>query len=120
MDFRKSSPILAESAALGQSSIFLRLPTHFKSKYARAGDSYGERVIAVAESMDEVKRLPWCKEHGEELIERLLKARSGKGYAMKLTLDRIPACDPAPRGERLVRFKNKYACARLWLQRELM
>lgn len=32
----------------------------------------------------------WCKKHGRELIERLLDdARSGKGYAMKLALDRI-------------------------------
>ena len=32
----------------------------------------------------------WCKIHGEELIERLVTdAAKGKGYAMKLALDRI-------------------------------
>ena len=32
----------------------------------------------------------WCKIHGEALIERLVTdAKSGKGYAMKLALDRI-------------------------------
>jgi len=32
----------------------------------------------------------WCKQHGRELIERLLEdAKQGKGYAMKLALDRI-------------------------------
>jgi hypothetical protein len=32
----------------------------------------------------------WCKKYGKELIERLLEdAKSGKGYAMHLALDRI-------------------------------
>jgi len=32
----------------------------------------------------------WCKKHGDEVIERLVKdATKGKGYAMKLVLDRI-------------------------------
>ena len=32
----------------------------------------------------------WCKQYGSEVIERLVKdAKAGKGYAMKLVLDRI-------------------------------
>ena len=32
----------------------------------------------------------WCKQYGNEVIERLVKdAKQGKGYAMKLVLDRI-------------------------------
>ena len=32
----------------------------------------------------------WCKEHGTDVIERLVTdAKKGKGYAMKLVLERI-------------------------------
>ena len=32
----------------------------------------------------------WCREHGSEVIERLvIDAKNGKGYAMRLVLDRI-------------------------------
>ena len=32
----------------------------------------------------------WCREFGDELIERLVTdAKQGKGYAMRLVLDRI-------------------------------
>ncbi len=56
----------------------------------------GERALAQ-----------WCKKHGDEVIERLVKdAARGRGYAMKLVLERIlpvvqqhevhiPGADPA-------------------------
>jgi hypothetical protein len=32
----------------------------------------------------------WCKKHGDDVIERLVTdAKNGKGYAMRLVLDRI-------------------------------
>ncbi len=61
----------------------------------------------------------WCKEHGDQVIERLVAdAVKGRGYAMKLMLERIlpavqkhevdiPGADESALDDFLVRFAAK-------------